>query len=76
MSESINKQYQCQECGNIKTVMINHDQLPVIWERCSDDCMWKSGGERGPVLHSANGEKTGFYKRKFKRCSSFYKPCR
>lgn len=59
------KKYKCSGCGTIKDVLINHDQLPEIWERCTDQCMWVA--TEGPVLLSVEGEKTGFRKRKFHR---------
>jgi hypothetical protein len=76
----IMKDYKCTECGNVKKVMINHDGLPVIWERCTEECMWSGKGEHGEALMSKeltkkefDGRittyrvKTGFHKRKFVR---------
>lgn len=57
--------YKCTQCGNIKNLLINHNQLPVVWERCTDQCMWSGEGTKGPRLYSVNGEPTGFFKRKF-----------
>jgi DNA-directed RNA polymerase subunit RPC12/RpoP len=65
--ESISKVYKCTHCGKEKKVLVNHDQLPELFERCTEECMWDGFGLKGPVLYSADGEKTGFHKRLFRR---------
>jgi hypothetical protein len=64
------KDYQCQRCGNTKKVMVNHDGLPTLWERCTDRCMWTNDDKNAPVLLSVNGEKTGFKKTLHKRINN------
>lgn len=65
---SIRKRYQCRECGHIKELLINHDALPWVWERCTDECGWdRYRGEVGPNIPAADGGPTGFYKRKYVR---------
>lgn len=60
---NITKTYKCSHCGNEKKVLVNH-HMPELFERCTDQCMWEA--KEGPLLYSANGEKTGFRKRLFK----------
>lgn len=59
------KVYQCTKCGNAKMLLINHDHLPEVWERCTEDCMWTS--KEGPALFSVDGKETGFRKTKYRR---------
>lgn len=65
--KSPTRRFQCTQCGNIKDVIMNHDELGTIWERCTEECMWSSQGIPGPVLYSKEGEKTGFHKRIHRR---------
>lgn len=61
------KDYKCQRCGNTKKVMVNHDGLHTLWERCTDQCMWTNNDKEAPSLYSSIGEKTGFKKTLHKR---------
>lgn len=55
--------YKCSDCGREKNLLINHDGLPEVWERCTGECMW--GAKDGPFLYSTEGVKTGYRKRRF-----------
>lgn len=61
------RRFKCTRCGNIKDVIMNHDGLSEIWERCTDDCGWRYDGERGPVIPDTNGNPSGFWKRRYVR---------
>ena len=52
------KTYVCTICGHEREVMVNHDQLPVLYERCTDACSWAA--PLGPIILSSKGEVTGF----------------
>ena len=67
LNSGVKKLYKCNQCGNIKILLINHDQLPEVWERCTDNCMWSRKGELGNYLYSSDDIKTGFRLRKFTR---------
>lgn len=54
------KTFVCTRCGKQKEVLMNHDDLNEIFERCTDECMWAN--DNGPSLYSASGEVTGFRK--------------
>ena len=57
------KQYKCLNCGQVKSILCNHDQLKTIFNRCSDECMWTVKKEfKGLPLLSTDGLITGFSK--------------
>ena len=56
----ITRTYVCTNCNTEKEVLCNHDNLPEIFERCSEDCMWNNG--TGPLLYDNEGKPTSFRK--------------
>lgn len=67
MRNDLYKKYVCTHCGTERDIMVNHDGLPELFDRCTEDCMWSNEGFKGPVIYSENGIETGFNKRLFKR---------
>lgn len=70
-SSNIHKDYKCSDCGNVKQIMVNHDKLPEVWERCTDACSW--GAKDGPRIPGIPGTGSmhdgfsGFRKRRYIR---------
>lgn len=54
--------FTCIRCDQDKKVIMNHDQLSQIYERCTDLCMWTNDDINSPKLLSKDGQITGFRK--------------